>query len=100
MCIRDRYFFNSSGEYAHETLRALGEINATKMAEILNHAIKIFPSLPVPKDTEIRREVMEDLSEEITDRWYKLDDEFYEYPENLAGLVINYVKTNKVKFEE
>jgi len=96
----DQYFFNSSGEYAHETLKALEEINAPKMSEILNKAIMSFPSLPIPKDSEIRREVMEDLREDISDKWDKLDDEFYKYPENLAGLVIEYVKSNKSKFEE
>ncbi len=29
----------------------------------------------------------------------KLDDEFYKYPENLAGLVIEYVKVNKEELE-
>jgi hypothetical protein len=96
----DQYFFNSSGEYAHETLKALAEINAPKMAEILNQAIKVFPSLPIPKDTGVRRELMEDLPEEISYKWDKLDNEFYEYPENLSGLVIEYVKLNKEKFEE
>ena len=31
------------------------------MAEILNRAIKVFPTLPIPKDTEQRREYMEDV---------------------------------------
>ncbi len=70
------------------------------MAEILNHAILIFPSPPIPKDTERRREVLEDLPAEISDGWEKLEKEFYEYPENLARLEINYVKANRNKFEE
>lgn len=96
----DQYFFNSSGEYAHETLKALEEINALNMAEILNQAIKIFPSSPIPKDTEVRRELMESLPEAILDKWDKIDDELYEYPENIAGLAIKYVKEKKENFEE
>ncbi|MCC4213200.1 DMP19 family protein [Leeuwenhoekiella parthenopeia] len=95
----DQYFFNSSGEYAYETLKALEEIKANQTAKILNSAIKTFPTLPVPKDTEQRRELMEDIPDNISETWDKLDDEFYEYPENLAGLVIEYVKTNKKEFE-
>jgi hypothetical protein len=95
----DQYFFNSTGEYAHETLKALEEIKANQIAEILNSAIKAFPTLPIPKDTEQRRELMEDIPKNISETWDKLDDEFYEYPENLAGLVIEYVKTNKKEFE-
>jgi len=95
----DQYFFNSSGEYAHETLRALEEIDAPKMAELLNQAIQLFPTLPIPKDTEIRREFLIELPENISDKWDKLDDKFYEYPENLVGLVIEYVKKNRNQFE-
>jgi hypothetical protein len=95
----DQYFFNSSGEYAHETLSALKEINAPKMTELLNQAIKAFPTLPIPKDTEKRRGNMDDIPEKIHEIWDKLDDEFYKYPENLAGLVIEYVKKNKSQFE-
>lgn len=95
----DQYFFNSSGEYAHETLIALKEIKAPKMAEILNRAITVFPTSPIPKDTEQRRKYMEDVPENISETWGKLDDEFYKYPENLAGLVIEYVKANKEELE-
>src|SRR5690606_3072341 len=84
----NQYFFNSSGEYAHETLIALKQIKAPKMAEILNRAIKVYPTLPIPKDTEQRREHMEEIPESVSETWDKLDDEFYKYPENLAGLVI------------
>ncbi|TVZ47482.1 DMP19 family protein [Olleya sp. Hel_I_94] len=95
----DQFFFNSSGEYAHETLIALEEIKAPKMAEILNRAIRAFPTSPIPKDEEQRREYMEDVPENISETWDKLDDEFYKYPENLAGLVIEYVKANKEELE-
>ncbi|WP_298521191.1 DMP19 family protein [uncultured Kordia sp.] len=95
----DQYFFNSSGEYAHETLTALKDINAPKMAAILHQAIKIFPTVPIPKNAEARRECMEKISETITDNWDSLDNEFYQYPENLTELSIEYVKNNKSKFQ-
>lgn len=95
----DQYFFNSSGAYAPETLIALKEIKATQMAELLNRAIKVFPTTPIPKDTEQRREYMEDVPENISGTWDKLDGEFYKNPENLAGLVIEYVKVNKEELE-
>jgi hypothetical protein len=94
----DQYFFNSSGKYALETLIALKEIKAPQMAEILNRAIKVFPVLPIPKETEQRRKHMEDIPENVLEFWDILDEEFYKYPENLAGLVIEYVKSNKTDF--
>lgn len=95
----DQYFFNSSGDYAHETLEALERINAPQMRSILDEAIKSFPITPVPKDTEKRRKYMDDLPESVIDSWERLDNKFYEYPESLAGLVIEYVKENKKSFE-
>lgn len=95
----DQYFFNSSGEYAYETLTALEQVGASKAAELLEQAIKAFPQLPIPKDTEQRRELMEDLPERISDIWEQLDDKFYEYPDNIGGLTIAYVKNNKEQFE-
>lgn len=95
----DQYFFNSSGEYAHETVIALKEIKAPQMADILNRAINVFPKLPIPKDTEQRREYMDDISESISEIWNSLDAEFYKYPENLAELSVEYVKFHKVEFE-
>ncbi len=95
----DQYFFNSSGGYAHETLIALKEIKAPLTADILNRAIRVFPTLPVPKDTEQRREYLEDIPASISEIWEKLEDEFYEYPENLEGLVIEYAKANKSELE-
>ena len=69
------------------------------MAKIANLAIEAFPVSPIPKDITKRREYMQKLSEEISDIWNKLDDKFYEYPENLEEKVIAYVKKNLNEFE-
>ncbi len=95
----DQYFFNSSGEYSQETSNALQEIGALKMLEILEQAIKVFPSLPIPKDTETRRELMQDLPKEINQKLNELDQNFYVNAENSENLVIEYVKKNKKYFE-
>ena len=95
----DQFFFNSSGDYSHEALRALEEIGASKTADLVEQAIKAFPSLPIPKDTEVRRPLMNDLPESISDTWDELDGKYYEYPEDIAGLIIEYVKKNKDKFQ-
>jgi hypothetical protein len=48
----DQFFFNSSGDYAHEILTAYREIKAYNTVELIKNAIDLFPVLPVPKDTE------------------------------------------------
>ena len=95
-----QYFFNSAGRYAHEALNGLKEIKAPKIAEMLNQAINAFPSLPVPKDRQVRELVVSDVSQKVLDTWSKLNQEFYQYPENLYELLAEYVKENREKFEE
>lgn len=90
----DQFFFNSSGDYAHEICSAYEKIKAYKTANLIETAIKAFPVLPVPKDTEVRREYMPDINDEISKVWDDLDNKFYEYEENIAGLLIEYVKQN------
>ena len=90
----DQFFFNSSGDYTHEILAAYEKIKAHKTAYLIEMAIKAFPVSPVPKDTEVRREIMQNLDERISNVWDDLDNKFYEYEENIAGLLIDYIKLN------
>lgn len=95
----DQFFFNSSGDLAHETLLALHRIQAPETATILHEAMEAFPASPIPKDTGARRLLMEDLPSTISEEWDELDERFYEYPENLAELLIAFVQQNKHRFE-
>lgn len=91
----DQFFFNSSGDFTYEVLESYKNIGAYKTAKIINEAIKLFPTVPVSKDTETRRIIMQDLSEEISEKWNQLDDQFYEYEENIVIYMIDYIKKNK-----
>lgn len=91
----DQFFFNSSGDFTYEVLESYKNIGAYKTAKIINEAIKLFPTVPVSKDTETRRIIMQDLSAEISEKWNQLDDQFYEYEENIVIYMIDYIKKNK-----
>ncbi len=93
----DQFFFNSSGDYTHEILSAYEKIKAYKTVALIATAIKAFPVSPVPKDTETRREIMQNLNEDTTKVWDDLDDKFYEYEDNIAGLLIDYIKQHIYK---
>lgn len=95
----DQFFFNSTGDHCYEVLNACKIIGALKTADLVEQAIQHFPVLPVPKDLEIRREAMEDTSEATTDKWSSLDDAFYEYEDDIAALVVEYVKKTKDSFD-
>lgn len=94
-----QYFFNSSGNYVYETLKSLKRINAHTTTNLLQRAINIFPVSPVPKDQKVRRETMVELDDSFSEELNKLDDEYYQYSENLAKLLIEFVRKNKDKFQ-
>lgn len=94
----DQYFFNPTGEYAHETVRSLMEIGAHKTANILQRAINVFPNQNVPKDREKRVASMENLNEKVNEIWEELEQEFYAYEDDLNSLNLEFVRKNKDSF--
>ena len=90
----DQFFFNSSGDYANETLEALKRIGATKTAKLVEEAYSYFPEDPIPKNNEKRREILENIDEQTSEKWTQLEDKFYLYEENIGSLVLDYVRKN------
>jgi hypothetical protein len=84
----DQYFFNSSGDHANEALESLKKIGALKTAEN-----------PIPKDNEKRREILENIDPQTSEKWNELEDKFYLYEENIGGLALKYVRQNKTQFK-
>jgi hypothetical protein len=89
------YFYSSSGRYAHETVESLKLIGANNFAAILQKAVDKFPDKTVPQDDEARQDILEEIESET---WQKIDEEFYEYPDNLNQLNIDYIIKNKDSF--
>lgn len=93
-----QFFYNSSGQYAHEILGAYQKIEAYKTADIINRAINLFPTLPVPKNWETRQDIVLEIDSDAG-LWNELDNEFYKYEDNISDLTIKFVEQNKVDFE-
>src|SRR5690606_9411899 len=93
-----QFYLNTSGDYAHETYDALKTIGATTMAEILDKANSTWPKQTVPKNTIIRQKVQDTIEEQAEIVWDQCDADFYKYPDNIAGLLLKYVKENKSNF--
>ena len=89
-------------EPAIATLKALKEIKAIEYIEILEKVKSIFPKGIVPKDTEKRREVIDNIweslnekeDEEMNEMLEKLDEKYYDNQELLYKYIINYTKLN------
>lgn len=93
------FFYNSSGEYAHEVLQAFQEIKANGSSEVINRAIQVFKTLPVSKDILRRREQISKLKQKELDIWSQLECQLIESKENIIKLLINYIAAHKTDFE-
>jgi len=93
-----QYFFNNSRASAWFVARALEEIGAPKTANICKRAIAAaFPS-GLPDDLDCIRSAAADFSEDIREKLWALDKEFYSYPHNLTDLLFAYVKRRPDEF--
>lgn len=95
----NQFYWNSSGDFAHETQNALMTIEANQMADIVNKANSVWPDQRVPKNRTQRQEIQQEIEEKANPTWEECDQEFYRYPDNIADLLIIYVKKNQVDFE-
>lgn len=95
------FFYNFGGKVASESLHALEQIGATKVAEILKEAIEIFPINSIPEDIETCRNIMEMLPDEndIDARWNELSNVLYDMDEYLVDVTLEYVRKNEVEFD-
>lgn len=60
----NQFYYNSSGDYAHETFNALRTIGANKMSGIVNKANSVWPNQTVPKDRTERQNIQEIIGEQ------------------------------------
>ena len=94
----NQFYFNSSGNFAHEIVESLKSIGAEKTAQIIQEANAQFPNKVVPKDRDERQEVLEQIEDKANDIWGKLDEDFYKYEEDLNALNMGYIKEHKEHF--
>lgn len=94
----NQFFFNSSGQFAQETVTALRSIKAFETADIVSKSISVWPNQEVPKDWTKRQEILEAISEQADVVWNECDEEFYKYQDNIVTLLLEYVKSNKSDF--
>ncbi len=95
----DQYYLNSSGDFAASTPDALRTIGAPRFAEIVSAANAIFGASGPSSDRARRQDQRESLSEVQLDTLSDLDNQFYEYPEDLEGLLRAYVSEHRSAFQ-
>lgn len=93
-----QYFYNSGGDYAHETLDALMAIKAFETHKLLQAAINEFPAQKAEKDRLKRQNVLAKIEDNASKTWDILDQKFYKYVDNLDSLKMAYISNNKHRF--
>jgi hypothetical protein len=91
------FFTNTAGDLARDTVDALGHIGAPNAAVILRRAMDLFPAGTPDPDQTARATQLEGVDRGLMSA---LDDEFYEYPDDLARLLQRYVLEHREHFEE
>jgi hypothetical protein len=94
----NQYFFNSSGDFANQTVQSLLTIGAKKTADNLQKAIDQFPDKITPQNRTERQEILEQIEETANPIWEELDQKFFAYEDDLNTLNIEFVRKNKDKF--
>lgn len=93
-----QFYFNSAGDQARETVEALRRIGAGRMAALVERANGAFGADGPSPDREARWQQLEALGDTASELWSELDDSFYEYPDDLTGLMRAYVAAHREGF--
>lgn len=88
-----QFFYNSSVEFAPIIVDCLNKIACPKTANIAQRAIDILELDELDPDSIDKR--MDPDDEELEEKLGKLDDEFYEYVEDISKALFNYIKSHK-----
>jgi hypothetical protein len=93
-----QFFYNSSGDFAHETHYSLRIVGAKKTADIVMRANDQFPGRAVPKERSERLKILEQIQEESINVWNELDQRFLAREEDLNAYNLEFIRKNKSFF--
>jgi hypothetical protein len=92
----DQFFDNSTGNHAVHTVSALDRIGATTCANIVRRACALFPDSTPSSDWNTRQEQLCVITDDDEEAFESLTTEFYEYPDDIGGLLAKYWETHGV----
>ena len=94
----EQFFFNSSGELAFDLVPGLEAIGSRENLSIARRALERFGK-PASLAEEARHAHLEKIIEERGwEIWQDLDDEFYDNPEDLEKMLLDYIAGNLAAF--
>lgn len=94
-----QFFYNSAGNIAHELIAALEKVGSIFILGLVKSAVSEFPDGIVPRDSVKRQKLLKQIEDKSSDKWEKLDQQFYKYEEDIYSMLIEYIKSNIKDFE-
>ncbi len=94
-----QFYWNSSGEYAQETVISLQQIGARTTAKIVQTANNEFPGGEVARSKEARIAIINGIEEQAERVWAQCDEKYYSYEDDLTKLLLQFIHDNKGSFE-
>jgi hypothetical protein len=92
----ETFFWNTAGQFSHEILEAYEKIGAKNTASIMYDSFLLFGEIPIPKNTDMRREVLSKIN---PSSWINLDEQYYNCNDNVVLLVLEFIKNNTKYFD-
>jgi hypothetical protein len=87
----NRFYSKPAGDYAEETVGAFERIGANYTADIIKRANNLFKNGKPSKDMMKRRGELKKLTADARLKLLKLEQEYYEYHDDLETLLYNFV---------
>ena len=94
----ESYFLSPAADDAPAALAGLKGVGAVRRATVFEAAMGVFPNHTAPAQLAERKDVVNRIVESARPIWIRCDEVFKSPDEPLSGLLLSYVKTNKVDF--
>jgi hypothetical protein len=93
----DQYYFNGAGDQAFFAPDALRAIGALRMSDIASRANAKFGRGGPPGDRDQRHDRLFEIAPRDADvgPWDQLDGEFLDYPDDIAALLIQFLRASR-----
>lgn len=94
----NQFFDNSSGALAFDLVPALQAVGSTKNLSIAERAVRIFGKPASLGEQDRAKHLIKITKDGEKNPWEKLEGEFYQNPEDLEAMIIEFIARNQAEF--
>ena len=94
----NQFFFNSPGALAFDLAPALEAVGSKKNLSIAQRALKIFGKPASLSEHDRSKQLAKVTRDGGNNPWDALEGEFYENPEDLEAMIIEFIARNQAEF--